>query len=283
MTIALRPITRPSGLKKDRPERKQTEIKQIFNESGEEIPAFHYGKFTFDYAVNFAGVSISLEQTRGLYHYRRALGKWTREANISAKDGRMLIHPIEPLYIPDAVTDFLEISFEEIMIEPNGKTVVFLTFPIEIGVFIESKGKSDIIDIFSYKSPKYSLYGAANRGVITRWHKSKTHYYPPPVKNYEEGLLRLSIENRTGDWVSVSRVIIYEKGMHLYFDEQVVSMAAQMIILQEERAEVLGVDRPLNDEMTRSLKMYKPRRSSAFSNMPGALIDSVFTMDSGLI
>ena len=164
----------------------------------------------FDYAVNFAGLSISLEQTQGLYHYRRAIGSWVREANISAPNGRMIIHPIEPLYVPDAVTDFLEIRFDEIMIEPNGKTVVFLTFPIEIGVFIESKGKSDIIDVFTFKSPKYSLYGASNRGVITRWHQSNTYYYPPQVKNYEEGILRLTIENGSGDWAYVSRVILYE-------------------------------------------------------------------------
>lgn len=277
--MALKRISRSLLLKKE--PLKPLKIKED-PVDGEEFPAFHYGKFTFDYAINFAGVSISLEQTRSLYHYRRVLGNRTREANISVKDGRMFIHPIEPLYIPDAVTDFLEVSFDEIMIEPMGKTVVFLTFPIEIGVFIESKGKTDIIDTFTYKTPKFSLYGAANRGVITRWHKSGTYYYPPKVKNYEEGLLRLHIENTTSDWVTVSRVILYEKGMHIYFDDRVVSMAAQMMIIREDAAEVLGVDRPLNDEMSRSLRMYKPRRSSGFSNIPGAVVDSLFLMDAGL-
>lgn len=195
----------------------------------------------------------------------------------------MLIHPVEPLYVPDAVTDFLEIRFEEIMIEPNGKTVLFLTFPIEIGVFIDSKGKADVIDVFTFKPPKYSLYGASNRGVITRWHQSKVYYYPPQVKNYEDGVLRLTIENSSGDWVYVSRVILYEKGMYVYYDDQVVSMAAEMTIVNRETADVTGVDRPLHEDMTRSLRMYRPRRTTSFANIPGAVIDTTFTMDSGLI
>lgn len=281
-TIPLRRITR-SSRPKPAPAKLPSPAPPAGDESSESIPAFNYGRFTFDYAVNFAGLSISLEQTQGLYHYRRAIGSWVREANVSSSNGRMLIHPVEPLYVPDAVTDFLEIRFEEIMIEPNGKTVLFLTFPIEIGVFIDSKGKADVIDVFTFKPPKYSLYGASNRGVITRWHQSKVYYYPPQVKNYEDGVLRLTIENSSGDWVYVSRVILYEKGMYVYYDDQVVSMAAEMTIVNRETADVTGVDRPLHEDMTRSLRMYRPRRTTSFANIPGAVIDTTFTMDSGLI
>ncbi|WP_338093437.1 DUF432 domain-containing protein [Methanorbis furvi] len=256
----------------------------VDDESSDEIPAFAYGRFTFDYAVNFAGLSLAVEQSRGMYHYHRAIGKAVREATISSSAGaRMIIHPVEPLYVPDPVTDFLEIKFSEIMIEPNGKTVIFLTFPIEIGVFIESKGETDVIDVFTFKQPKYSMYGSSHRGVITKWHKSQVHAYPPQVKNYEEGVLRLTIQNTTDEWVYVSRVIIYEKGMFIHYDDSVVSMAAEMTILNRESADVAGVDRPLRPEMSRSIRLYKPRKMSAFSNVSGSLVDTVFTMDLGLI
>lgn len=217
-----------------------------------------------------------------LYNYHRALGQWKRDASISAKNGHMIIHPIEPLYLPEAITDFLEVNFDEIMIEPRGTSIVFLTFPIEIGVFVEASGAANILDVVSFKSPKYSLYGSANRGVITRWHRSKTYSFFPQIKNYEEGILRLEIQNTTTDWVSVSRVVIFEKGMRIYFNDRIVSMSAEMIVTSADSARVTGVDKPLREGMTPSLRMYEPRLSSTFSNMAEALSDMVFVMDSGL-
>ncbi len=283
-TIPLRRITRGRSITDPSVPVSPPVVPPAGDESSDDIPAFAYGKFTFDYAVNFAGLSISIEQNQGMYHYRRMIEKAVREATISSSSGcRMLIQPVEPLYIPDPVTDFLEIKFNEIMIEPNGKTVVFLTFPIEIGVFIDSKGNTDVIDIFTFKSPKYSMYGSAHRGVITRWHKSQTYTYPPQVKNYEEGILRLTILNTADEWVYVSRVLMYEKGMFIHYDDHVVSMSAEMTILNRETADVIGVDRPLRPDMSRSIRLFKPRKMTAFSNISGVVADTIFTMDSGLI
>lgn len=224
-----------------------------------------------------------MKKENSLYHYHREFGRWSRSANISVdENAKFIIHPIEPLYMPDAVTEFLEIKFEEIIIEPGGKTEVFLNFPIEFGVFVEVNGKAEVIDVFTLKYPKYSLYGTASRGAITRWYKSKTHTTPPLSRNFKEGILRLSIENKSFEWVPVSRVIIFDKGMSLYFDEHVVSMDADMIITLNGTAEVTAVDRPLHELMMKSHKMYKPRRTSTFTNIPGAVADNVFIMDSGL-
>ncbi|MDE2443237.1 MAG: DUF432 domain-containing protein [Methanocorpusculum sp.] len=251
-------------------------------EPAEDMPFFNYGAFSFDYAINFSRLSISIEQKLDMYHYHRELGKWKRDTNVSVKEGRMLLHPVEPLYLPEAVTDYLEIRFDEVMIEPRGTSILFLTFPIEIGVFIQASGVTSILDVVSFKTPKYSLYGNANRGVITRWHKSGVFSYPPRVRNYLEGVLRLQIENTTDDWINVSRAVIHEKGMQVYFDEHFVSMAAEMVITSGGTAAVTGVARPLHEGMTRSLRMYEPRRSASFSNAAGSLIDSTFIMDAGL-
>lgn len=248
----------------------------------DEMPFFNYGTFSFDYAVNFSKLSISIEQKMDSYSYHRKLGKWKRDTNISLKNGRLILHPVEPLYIPGSITDYLEVRFDEIMIEPRGTSILFLTFPIEIGVFLEASGVESVLDIVSFKLPKYSLYGSANRGVITRWHKSLVSSYPPRVKNYEEGVLRLQIENTTNDWVNVSRAVIHEKGMQIYFDEHFVSMAADMVITDPNTATVTGVDRPLHEGMIRSLRMYEPRRSTTFSNVSGLLVDTTFIMDMGL-
>ena len=243
-------------------------------------PSFTYGKFNFDYSINFQGLKLGFEDKNGMYHYKRDIVGWKHESNIATQTGIFYLQPIEPLNLPDNVTDFIEIEFKEITIEPNSTTVVFLTIPIEIGVFLEAKnGERNLLDIVTFCHPKFSLYGAASRGVITRFHKSEVYAMPPSVENYKEGLLRLEIENDTDEWATVGRVVIYQKGLNLYYDETAVSACAKMIIRTHDVADVVGVDQPIREEMTESVQVFESRRTTPFCNIEGALLDTTFTMD----
>jgi hypothetical protein len=252
--------------------------------SGADIVQFGYGKFPIDYAVNFEGLTLSFDLENGMYHYKRALGDWKTDINVCVTGAKVLIHPVEPLNLPDNLTDFMEIKFNPIRIEPSGICVVFVTMPIEIGVFLESKeGPAEILDIVSYVYPKYSLYGGANRGVITRFNESKVYYYPPSVKNYEAGLLKLEIENKSDEWATVGRVVIFQKGLYLYFDENFVTASAEMKIISPDVAVVTGIDSPVRPGMTPSNRLFKTRKLTPFYNVTGMLNDASFTMDMGLI
>jgi len=245
--------------------------------------SFDYGKFTFDYSINFQGLKIGFEDKNGMYHYKRDIIGWKHESNIASQTGTFYLQPIEPLNLPDNVTDFIEIEFTEITIEPNSTTVVFLTMPIEIGVFLESKnGERSLLDIVTFCHPKFSLHGAASRGVITRFHKSQVYAMPPSVENYREGLLRLEIENDSSEWATIGRVVIYQKGLTLYYDETTVSACAKMIVRTRDVADVVGIDQPIREEMTESIPVFESRRTTPFCNIEGALLDSTFTMDMGM-
>jgi len=277
MNMALK-ILHSGGRKKER------ETVTYEHDNGSDLKQFAYGKFPIDYAVNFEGLNLAVDLDRGMYHYRRALGDWKTEINISVNGGHMLIHPVEPLNLPDNLTDFMEIRFDPIKIEPSGICVIFVTMPIEIGVFLESpSGSTDIVDIVSYVYPKYSLYGGANRGVVTRFNESKVYYYPPAMKNYEAGLLKLEIENRSDEWATVGKAVIFQKGLYLYFDEKFVAASAEMKIISPDVAVVTGVDTPIRQGMTRSYRLFKNRKLSPFYNVPGMLNDTAYTMDMGLI
>ena len=246
-------------------------------------PSFAYGKFNFDYSINFQGLKLGFEDKNGMYHYKRDIVGWKHESNIATQTKTFYLQPIEPLNLPDNVTDFIEIEFKEITIEPEGKAVVFLTIPIEIGVFLEAKnGERNLLDIVTFCHPKFSLYGAASRGVITRFHKSEVYAMPPSVDNYKEGLLRLEIENDTDEWATIGRVVIYQKGLVLYYDETTVSASAKMIIRTHDVADVVGIDQPIREEMTESVQVFEQRRTTPFCNIEGALLDSTFTMDMGM-
>jgi hypothetical protein len=252
--------------------------------NAENLTQFCYGRFPLTYSLNFDCLSLSITQENGMHHYKRAIGNWKKESDISVSGGNLLLHPVEPLNLPDNVTDFLEIGFDPVVIEPDGKCVVFLTMPIEIGVFLESgSGSTSMLDIITFVYPKYSLYGGANRGVITRYHKSGVYYHPPSVKNHLSGIIKLEIENKSDEWVTVGRVVIYQKGLYLYFNDNYVAASVSMVIISPEVASVTGVESPIDEDMTSALRLYESRKTSAFFNIPGMLSDTTFTMDMGLM
>lgn len=246
-------------------------------------PVFTYGKFNFDYAVNFEGLKLGFEDRNGMYHYTRDIIGWKHEAHVAVSNGAFYLHPVEPLNLPDNVTDFIEIKFREITLEPNGTAVVFLTIPIEIGVFLETKsGERTLLDIVTFCHPKFSLYGSASRGVITRFHESEIYTMPPAVPNYREGLLRLEIENKTDEWANISRVVLYQKGIVLYYDETTVSACARMVVEKRDVADVFGINQPIREGMTECFAVFEQRRTTPFCNVDGALLDTTFTMDMGM-
>jgi len=264
--------------------KKEKETVTYEHGNGTDLVQFGYGKFPIDYAVNFEGLTLSFDLENGMYHYKRALGDWKTDINVCVTGAKVLIHPVEPLNLPDNLTDFMEIRFNPIRVEPSGRCVVFVTMPIEIGVFLESaEGSADILDIISYVYPKYSLYGGSNRGVITRFNESKVYYYPPAMKNYESGLLKLEIENKSDEWATVGRVVIFQKGLYLYFDENFVAASAEMKIISPDVAIVTGIDAPIRPDMTPSNRLFKTRKLTPFYNVTGMLNDTSFTMDMGLI
>jgi hypothetical protein len=105
---------------------------------------------------------------------------------------------------------------------------------------------------------------------------------PPSVENYKEGLLRLEIENDTDKWAAVGRVVIYQKGLNLYYDETTVSACAKMIIRTRDVADVVGIDQPIREGMTQCLQVFEQRKTTPFCNIEGALLDTTFTMDMGM-
>lgn len=268
--------------------RKHRHLTYDKNDSGN-FPVFEYGKFSFDKSVDFEGLKLEFvgsangKTQSGFYHYKRDICGWTYESHVSAKNGVYYLQPIEPLNLPDNVTDFIEIQFKEITIEPEGSAVIFLTMPIEIGVFLESNdGERALLDIVTFCHPKFSLYGIASRGVITRFHESEVYAEPPVLKNYQEGLLRLEIENNTREWARIGRVVLYQKGLTLYHDDRTVSACAKMIVQKSDVADVFAYDLAIRDGMTECLQVFESRKTTPFCNIEGALLDTTFTMDMGM-
>ena len=77
-------------------------------------------------------------------------------------------------------------------------------------------------------------------------------------------------------------MVLYQKGLNLYYDESSVSACAKMIVQSSDVADVFGVDQPIRDGMTECVQVFEQRRTTPVCNIEGALLDATFTMDMGM-
>jgi hypothetical protein len=175
----------------------------------------------------------------------------------------------------------LELEFPPLVLEAGATETFFLTFPIEVGIFVEGLRETEVLDVFSVESPKYSLYGSPHQGIITRYATSGRHRDIPPVDGIREGVLKLAIRNSLSVWTRVSRLVLDEAQIHLYVSE-FAGMMAMMRITGAEVAEVTGVDRALKGGMSRAHDLFTARRILRLGTSPFPGVErKSFLMEAG--
>ena len=200
------------------------------------------------------GIPVYVREHDGVSHVRKLVGP----------GHQLVLHPVEPLRLPEEITRYLELSFDPLVVGPGEEEVVHLLFPFDLGVFVCSPGATDLIDLFSLNSPKFSLYGPLTGGFVTRWHRSPLSVERPRPDPCVEGILRLSIRNQTRDWVEVGRAVFDCGGMKLWFGDRV-GMVASMRILRANHAETEVQDEPLVPGWTRAMELMSSKRIPGLS------------------
>ena len=218
-----------------------------------------FGEFTPPWQYGADGLSLSLEMRDGHYQYSRDLAGERVEKSISVGLSRLLVHPVEPFNTAPGMAGHLEVEFPPLILEAGATETIFLTFPIEIGVFAEGLRDTGLLDVFSVVRPKYSLYGTPKGGVITRFARSARHREAPPVDRNREGVIKLSLRNTLSEWATVSRVVLSGAEMHLYVAD-FAGMVAVLRITGRGVAEVSGVDRALKGGMRRAYDLFTAKR-----------------------
>lgn len=218
-----------------------------------------FGRFTCPYRHAGKDFSISIEQEGSFFRYRRECHKDHVEKIIASAGPVVLIHPVEPVNLPKEVTRYLEIVFPPIVLGPESETTIYLTFPIETGVFLARNEDYQLIDVFSRCLPKYSLYGSPDNGVITRYHKctiSETPIDPDPAL---EGMLKLDIRNMSRGCAEVSCAVFESYFMPIFFD-RLVTMSGEMVIFSKMIAETRIHEQPLREGMQMAIPAIKARK-----------------------
>ncbi|HJJ39523.1 MAG TPA: DUF432 domain-containing protein, partial [Methanocorpusculum sp.] len=224
-----------------------------------------FGTYPFTRCINHRRLTLAFEDKNGIMHYRRGLDGKVFEANIASTNKEYSVHPAGPNHLPAPITDYLQVRFDEIELEPGCSTVLFVTAPLEIAITLNAPNNEiKVLDVFSFAKAKFALYGTPTRGVVVRDTRSKVSANPLPVKNYKEFLLRLNIVNTSGEWVSLGRVVLYLKGLSLYYDATSVAACADVTITNTTSAQVTCTDSALRNDMIKADPVFTDRKTAAF-------------------
>jgi uncharacterized protein len=216
-----------------------------------------YGHYDPPFSVEKEGISISVEKNEKTWIYKRTFGTDKVEKRIIGDGKHIIINPVEPLNTPKEITPNLLIEFEKSLLLAGGtRKKIFLTFPIEIGVFISDEGNKNLhlLDVLTLARQKFTLYGSVSNGIICKHWKSGIYSNSPSSNPLQEGVMELTLRNTTSEWVSISKAVFNAYGMKIYYDVDVFMMA-HMDILSKDTAET-GFDlHHINEE----LKIYSPK------------------------
>jgi hypothetical protein len=218
-----------------------------------------FGAHHFPFLAEMPGVRIEIRKEEGFSRYIRESPGAKVEKVISVTEGDLVINPVEPVHYPKEVTPYLEVHFRPIVIAPVSVKTIYLRFPLEIGVMLRSDDEYDLLDLFSGNPLKYSLYGPPDGGVVTRWCESPIMQAIPPEEPTDTGILELSIENQSHDWIEVSRTILDSAFMHIFYGK-FVSMAAEMEVFSTQVAETRVMKKPLGPGQSLSIPVYSAKK-----------------------
>ncbi len=222
-----------------------------------------FGYYDIPFKITNEEISLYVEREgENLVYSRECVGEKVEKV-LLGDTGRMLVNPVEPLNRPKELTPYLLIELaSRVLVEPKAARKIFVTFPVEIGVFIAKDEKCEILDTFTLIRQKFTLYGDPRSGFICKYFKSAVYSAIPSVDTLHEGVMELNITNTTTGWIEVTKAIFNAYGMKIYYSDNLVSMRANMKVKSPQIAENDFDDSPLEADMKKSVELFSTRKLS---------------------
>lgn len=220
-----------------------------------------FGRQEIPFEFTEEDTKISIRKDGKVINYVREYSEDTLEKSIISSKDTVLFTPVEPLNLPKQLTSALEIEYDKpVVLGPKQKTLFYLTFPVEIGVFINER--EDPIDIFTFSKSKFTLYGDVKTGKICKYWNSPVLTEIPEVNPLYEGVLRLKLANATEGSIEVHLGVFSGYSMKIFYDEDMVYMDGEMMVRDEERSITDFSKKPLRDDMKRAIDVYKEKKQA---------------------
>jgi len=232
-----------------------------------------YGKRKIPFTLKHDDIEITVEGKGDWFEYSRKCGDDEFSETIFSNDPDIVINPVEPLHLPGGISSKLLIEFDRsIRIEPKLSKKIYITFPIEVGVFVSKGNQLEKLDVFTRGRQKLTLFGTTKDGLICKYWESDVHKTIPKVDITKEGVIELTVSNLTQRWIEVHQTVLDAYGMKIFFSKDLVSMKANMRVLGELLGETYFVQEPLKQGMWKAAELFRPKK------VPG--LGSKFIMES---
>ena len=163
---------------------------------------------------------FSIKKKKGGFVYIRG----QKKVQIVGNKINLNILPLSPINMPSKITNHFVIEFPEVYLSPEGKQILFLSIPIEIGVFVNER----LIDTFGFIKQEFTLYGPVNGGIISRLIKGEAVTETAKPK-FGHAIMPLRIKNYTTKVRRTSKILINSRYLDFYYDKT--RVATEMIKL----------------------------------------------------
>lgn len=220
-----------------------------------------FGPYNIPFQIEQENITIETLAEEDIALYKRTLGDDTIEKKLFATNRKIIISPIKPINQPKKLTPFLLIEFDTALFtEPRASRKIYLRFPIEIGVFIVGGKSFELLDVFNILPQKYTLYGDPINGTLCKYWKSAVDTAHPDLNPLHEGVMELSITNKSSGWLEVKRAVFNCYGMKIYYNSKFVGLKAEMKILTEQSAETDFLDSSMEKKMIKSVELHNAKK-----------------------
>jgi hypothetical protein len=214
-----------------------------------------FGSYSFGETITLDTVTIKTYTESGLPYYFRT----PDTQKILSSPSTILVHPVEPVTQPKEITHYYQVELETpVHIASKDTITIFLTFPIEIGIYASLKTSIQHIDTFTLTNPKYTLYGPPEKGIVCKWWKSSLYSNPPSVNPAEKGIMKVTITSESDNWTTLKKIVFNAYHMKLYYSTFAFMNAVVKVNSNTARTSIL--ENPLDKTMERATELYRLRK-----------------------
>lgn len=190
------------------------------------VDALEYGTHTVKEKLEFClpDNSIIIERVSAdKFRYRRMTSSGIVEKIIAVRMPNLEIEfvPIHSLYTPSFKTDYMFLRLmQPIFVSRNSVTDIFVSVPIEIGLFFTGNEIREPFDIFSCapSCSRYALYGDPDQGTLCKYAKVVIHTRKEKLDRYICGGLKITIDNELGTGISLGKVVFPLQDHDIYYN-----------------------------------------------------------------
>ncbi len=198
-----------------------------------------YGNYELPLNLKVPELEIDVtKQKYGFNYVRKLSDKPDFEKIILSDKAKLIVNPVEPCNYPQQISIYLMLELKkQLILAPGSEKRLFLTFPIEIGVFLFTRSDYEPLDEISLLPVKYTLYGDPRNGIVARYFRTDIYSSIPALDPLKYGILDLKLKNTDSHWNKVTKLVLNAFDMKLSYNSDIVKMYAEMKIINETTAE----------------------------------------------